>query len=73
MSSLSVPEMRKKINSLYNGHFTRIFSMPENQVMAIYYQKLNSGAFDKKKQKKVNKGEVTGYYQMSIFDFIGKE
>lgn len=65
---ISVDMMRTRINELYNGHFTKIFGMPDNQVIAIYYQKLNGGAFDKKKNNVKSKKPET-YYQMSIFDY----
>jgi hypothetical protein len=83
---ISVDQMRKQINELYDGNFLRIFEMPVHQVIAIYYQKLNSGAFDKAKRiKKNNKGksneqviyeqehEDDYYYQYSIFDYAGKD
>lgn len=80
---ISVDDMRKRINELYDGNFLRIFEMPVHQVIAIYYQKLNSGAFDEAKRiKKNNKGKSNEqiiaeqenyYYQYSIFDYIGKD
>jgi hypothetical protein len=46
---VSIAQMRKMINDLYGGKFTRINKLPDNQVMAIYFRKLKEGAFDKKK------------------------
>lgn len=70
---ISVDQMRVRINELYDGHFTKVLTMPEHQVIAIYYQKLSSGAFDEKKkadkQRKKNKQNADYYYQMSIFDY----
>lgn len=68
---VSVAQMRKKVNELYGGQFTRIFEMPDRQVMAIYFKKLREGAFDKKPKKKKEKSPR--YYQMSIFDYLGED
>lgn len=76
MASISVDQMRTKINELYNGNWQQVLTMPNEQVMAIYYQKLNSGAFDKKKQeakKKIKQDFEDYYYQMSIFDYAKEE
>ncbi len=82
---ISVNQMRTRINELYQGHFTRIFEMPDHQVIAIYYQKLNKGDFDKAKKIKKNNQNKSNeqimyeqehkddyYYQMSIFDYINE-
>ena len=48
----------------------RCKTMPEKQVMAIYFKMKSEGKFDKrKKHVKTLQAKIDNYYQMTIFDY----
>lgn len=66
---MTLEQMRSKIASVYNSPkwIARVSTMPENQIVAIYYSFERSGKFEKKPtlRKKSNSGR-----QLTIFDFM---
>lgn len=70
MASCSVSEMRDIISKVYKGPAwkEKVRSMPDNQVIAVYYSFCEKGKFDKpaKKSELPNKPrerfKVTDYY-----------
>ena len=68
---MTVEYMRNRINEAYDGRWLAIHSMPDNQIIAIYYSMKEKGKFDIKKHrstlsnKTINKERAV---QLSIFD-----
>lgn len=74
---LSVDQMRKYLNNMYDGNWTALYSMPDDRIRAIYFTKLRRGDFDKKKRaerrierKKKEENKPSTYYQMTLLDWL---
>ena len=59
---MDISYMRRRINEYYDGKWMALYDMPNNQIIAIYHQMLNSGKFDNKNTKdlKSNKKFLNG-------------
>lgn len=66
---MQVDDMREKIASVYPGAGWKwkVRHMPEKQVMAVYFDFLKRGRFDKPKKAKAKEPE---YVQLTIWDII---
>lgn len=77
MSSPSVEDMRYAVMNVYPGHkwSNKVRDMSDNQIIAVYYDFLHRGKFDKKtkksnddysKKKHFNKKDYS-YEQLTIY------
>lgn len=68
---MSVEEMREKIGKIYGGKWKyKVFRMPHNQVIAIYYKFLAEGRFDRHKPSKNPDDDLE---QITIWDILNEK
>ena len=65
---MDISYMRRRINEYYDGKWTALYDMPNNQIIAIYHQMLNSGKFDKNNAKTYKNDKQFTEVQLSIFE-----
>ena len=75
MAEVQFDTMKRMVAELYPGAGwkARVYNhMSKEQIIAIYYDSLHRGRFDKnaKKEKKKIEKENRKWYQLTIFDFM---
>ncbi len=65
---MDISYMRRRINEYYGGKWAALYDMPNNQIIAIYHQMLNSGKFDKNNVKTYKDDKQFTEVQLSIFE-----
>lgn len=75
MSSVTVDYMRSAISDVYPSREwrERVDRMPNDQIIAIYYDFLKYGRFEKGPAKKPAPKTDVKYEQLTIFDFMKGE
>ena len=66
---MTVGDMRRHINNAYDGKWQQVWTMPDKQIMAIYFNMKQRGSFEKKKESKPKDTEV----QLSIYDILASK
>lgn len=58
---MEIEKMKKELYNVYpnNTWFNKVNSMPDNQVLAIFYKFKEKGKFEKKKEKKTNEEQLS--------------
>ena len=65
---MDIAYMRRRINEYYDGKWIALYSMPRNQIIAIYFRMRSEGKFDKDKSTSGKQKNEVVERQLTIFE-----